>query len=171
MADERVPAFSAGARMHPVHPDDVRIAEGRDRASRGRRKVRGPALPSNPCEDSVCRQLIPNTLHDPLRCHQNFTMYVADCFVCPRASCHPDDCVMADAAQQEAACEKGCHGQRQGPTEKCSVFGHKDRCAQPCSLTPYWRHRLNKSAAVQASSCSSCLRRLLTGAHEAHTER
>ena len=51
MADERVPAFSAGARMHPVHPDDVRIAEGRDRASRGRRKVRGVTLPSNPCKD------------------------------------------------------------------------------------------------------------------------
>jgi len=38
MADERMPAVSAGARMHPVHPDDVRIQEGRDPAARGRRK-------------------------------------------------------------------------------------------------------------------------------------
>lgn len=40
MEEERVPALSPGARMQFVNPDDVRMAEGRDRgASRGRRKV------------------------------------------------------------------------------------------------------------------------------------
>eukprot|EP01043_Picozoa_sp_COSAG02_P015269 COSAG02_NODE_646_length_18945_cov_17.654462_5_plen_86_part_00 len=48
MDDERAPALSAGARMHPVHPDDVRIADGRERAARARRKVSSIPLSSVP---------------------------------------------------------------------------------------------------------------------------
>ena len=43
MAEERLPALSAGVRMQPVHPDDVRIGEGRDPVARAtRRKVSQP---------------------------------------------------------------------------------------------------------------------------------
>ena len=119
MEEERVPALSPGARMHPVHPDDVRIAEGRDRAAaRGRRKVSPAPLSSTPL------RRVPSAV---LACHA-VPLEAEECAQLTEPFIR--GVLRTEASQQEAAGEEIRRAQCQGSTEERSFLGHEDRYAQ-----------------------------------------